>query len=349
VDDAPILLVDRDAEFRHRVERTAEGFGLRVVVAAEARRGLEIARAAQPACAIVELELGPAAADRGSRSGEEKDGLWLAAELRLLPDLAGAPIVLLTSNDDVLVRLRALQGGIDLLLDKPIEAAVLVAQVRALVTMAARIRDRGAISSMLRRAALDDSPSMAGPSASFVGEIAAMPPATALTILEIDQRTGALEMRGAGRPALTLELASGFVLGGDLGGKPLESVEAIREALGMKRGRFEFRARPSRPAPPGLMPTTRQLWMAIDEAARSTQQRGLPSAPATEVTEPPVDVLDGRGSASTVDEQRAFESPHPPKSIPKPPQRTTTLASSPAVDARLVADRRGAEEKKKPT
>jgi len=37
---------------------------------------------------------------------------------------------------------------------------------------------------MLRRASLDDSPSTAGPGAPFVGEIAAMPPATALTILE---------------------------------------------------------------------------------------------------------------------------------------------------------------------
>lgn len=250
----------------------------------------------------------------------------------------------------MLVRLRALQSGINLLLDKPIEAAVLVAQVRALVSMAGRLRDRGAISSMLRRASLDDSPSTGLPGAQFVGDIAAMPPATALTILEIDRRTGTLEMRAPGRPALSIQLASGFVLGGQLGGAPLEPVDAIREALGMKRGRFEFQARPSRPAPPGLMPTTRQLWVAIDEAARSTEQRYLPSGPATEVTEPPVDVMDVRRSNPDL-EPRSGDSPLPPRSSPRSPQRTTTLASSPAVDANLTAKRKMSEvvkvEKKK--
>ncbi len=341
MDEAPILLVDRDAAFRHKVEQTAEGFGLRVVVAADARHGLEIAEAAEPACAIVELDLAPG-----------KDGLWLAAELRARPDLGGMPVVILCASDDVLIRLRALQSGIDLLLDKPIEPAVLVAQVRALVSMAGRLRDRGAISSMLRRASLDDSPSSVGPGAPFVGDIAAMPPATALTILEIDRRTGTLEMRVAGRPALVIELASGFVLGGQLGGAPLEPVDAIREALGMKRGEGPSSRKPE---PPGAFlghdahhPAS--SGSPVDEAARSTEQRYLPSGPATEVTEPPIDVVDVRRSNPDL-EPRSGDSPLPPRSSPRSPQRTTTLASSPAVDPNLTAKRRMSEvvkvEKKK--
>jgi CheY-like chemotaxis protein len=312
VDDGPILLVDRDAAFRHTVERTAEGFGLRVVVAADARRGLEIAEAAEPCCAVIELEL------------LGRDGLWLANELRARPALSTTPIVLLTANDDVLLRLRALQGGIDLLLDKPIEPAVLIAQVRAILEMAGRLRDRGAISSMLRRAALDESPSSGGPGAPFTGEIATMPPATALTILEIDRRTGSLELRATGRPPLVVDVASGFVLGGQLGPRPLEPAEAIREALGMKRGRFEFRAQASRPAPPGLLATTRQLWLAIEEAAESTMQGQIPSGPATELADAPVHI------ATPAPPRSAGK---PPTSSAKAPQRTTTLASSPAVDS----------------
>jgi hypothetical protein len=108
----------------------------------------------------------------------------------------------------------------------------------------------------------------------------------------------------------------------------------------MKRGRFEFRARPSRPAPPGLMPTTRHLWIAIDDAARSTEQHFLPSGPVTELTDPPA--LDLGGSVADL-EPRSSESPAPPRSGAKMPQRTTTLASSPAVDAKLTARQRQPE------
>ncbi len=266
--DAPLLLVDADVARRAALEQAAAAAGFDVVVAASARAGLEIAGAVEPGCVVAELEL------------PDHDGVWLTTALRATPSVAITPVVLVTSSEGNAT--RVLKSGADVLIERPLDVRTVLAQVEALAAMARRIKDRRAISSMLRRSATDEGVLEFDRGAPFSGDLAAMPTATALTVLELDQRSGVLELRAPDRTEMSIDIASGFVLGGVLGARSLDPAQAIREALSYRSGRFEFHGGPHRPAPQGVRPTTRHLLTAIDEsdqALAATPSAAKPVAP----------------------------------------------------------------------
>jgi CheY-like chemotaxis protein len=309
-----MLVVDPDAAFRDDLARAAPAYGLEALGCADKATALAVARAEPPACIVTELVLGGGG-----------DGLELVMAVRKDFALSPTPIVLVTYECDVLARLKALDRGVDILLDKPIKAQLVLAQARALAAMAGRIRDRAAVSSMLRRASSDDDRVDTTPGAPFLGDVEAMPPATALTILEIDQRTGRMTLSNDTGARLEIEVATGYVVSGHERDHDLTPEAAIRAAVAFKRGRFEFVSAPPRPAPIGLTPTTRYLWAAIDDAARSSAHVAATSGP--------VDEASFAGVTTSAE---------PPK-----PKRKADVATSTLVSATTLEDARAEDAKRR--
>jgi len=84
-----VLLVDDDQDFLVINRTFLEGAGYRVETADSGAAGLERALAHPPDVAIVDLMM------------EEMDaGVWLAYQMRLRPELAGIPIIMLTGVRD---------------------------------------------------------------------------------------------------------------------------------------------------------------------------------------------------------------------------------------------------------
>ena len=126
-----LLLVDPDRRAQRGVTRVATELGLEVVTCDTARAGVNAACALEPVAIVTELEL------------PDMDGYWFVAQIREQPtDVAACPIVVVTHEIDGSSRARTLRAGADVFLQKPIAASDLVAQVKALVDMVQRVRDR---------------------------------------------------------------------------------------------------------------------------------------------------------------------------------------------------------------
>lgn len=126
-----LLLVDADRRVQRGVTKVAAELGLEVVACDTARAGVNAACALEPVAIVTELEL------------PDMDGHWFVAQIRDQPtDVAACPIVVVTHEIDTSSRARTLKAGADVFLQKPIAAADLVAQVKALVAMVQRVRDR---------------------------------------------------------------------------------------------------------------------------------------------------------------------------------------------------------------
>ncbi|HEY4120989.1 MAG TPA: response regulator [Byssovorax sp.] len=261
MDDALLLFVDPDEALQRAVIAAAVGTGVRVVAVEDARRALNLARVIAPAIVVTELEL-PA-----------EDGVWLASQLRAEVTLELTPIVLVTSSRELSTRLRALENGVDILVNKPIDAVGVLGQVRALGAMAGRIQDRSAVSGVMNRPALDDEPAVTA-RPPLQGDLAVMPVSTVFTILELDQMSGVLEVPLSATERLLVHVASGYVERGERSGTVLAPADAVRAALAPKGGHFEFRVGPKKKPPRDATPTTRYIWAAVDDAAKSSLSLG---------------------------------------------------------------------------
>jgi CheY-like chemotaxis protein len=276
VQESLLLLVDADRRAQRAVTRAAAEIGIEVVACDTARAGINACCALEPAGIITELEL------------SDFDGHWLVSAVREQPsDVAVTPILVVTHEIDSGSRARTLRMGADIFLAKPIAAADLVAHARALIDMAARIRDRrgpASVAGDLKAIASVSSRSLE-PVASklpFSGTFERFPPATLLIALELEKRSGCLTLRPAGDAAGTLEIelaAAGLVAAGRMQGRALSPLAAVQAALGLSEGLFEFAPGPERPAPPGALPTGRLLSGAVYEviATRSREEAAPPS------------------------------------------------------------------------
>jgi response regulator RpfG family c-di-GMP phosphodiesterase len=158
------------------------------------------------------------------------DGFWVARRLRAeAPDVASAPFLFLTDIDDPDARLQCLLVGADIFISKPIRHEEVVAQVGALIGMVQRLRKQ-------ESSAVPSRPEAA---AALSGDISMLSVPTMLSMLEMERRTGTLEIKGESRTAV-FELVEGHIAGVRLGDKPRESVEALREVLKWTRGAFGF-------------------------------------------------------------------------------------------------------------
>ena len=257
MDSLPIVVVDPDPE-THRALAECGDPGLQLVECVSARRGFNTCCAMEPACLVTELSL------------PDQDGMWLAASIRgQAGAVASTPIVMISTRDDAATRVRALRGGVDLFLTKPIRAVEIVAQVRALAAMASRIRARSAISAAARGIVREAPPSSRGQTGTLAGSLERTSIATVLAVLELERRTGDLRITASARaPALVLHITSGALESGRLGDRPLVALDAVQAALATRSGRFEFSSGADRPAPPTAAPMSQLLLAAMDGVQR---------------------------------------------------------------------------------
>ncbi|MEQ9259411.1 MAG: response regulator [Roseovarius sp.] len=115
-----VLIVDDSKAVRDMVAFTLEPEGYRVVQAENGRMGLETRRAERPAMVITDLNM------------PVMNGLDFIAATRAEPDGAGVPMVMLTTETAPEMKSRAKAAGATGWMDKPFDAAKLIAVVRKL-------------------------------------------------------------------------------------------------------------------------------------------------------------------------------------------------------------------------
>lgn len=222
------------------------GFG--VHVAGEAREGYRMAQKLEPDCIVCDDEL------------PDIDGFWLIDRVRRdAGAVSMVPVLLLTENVD---EVRGADVGADLLLRKPLDNEEVVAQVAALLELARRIQGRR------QERPRDSMPPSLGMNAALRGDISQMSVATMLTVLEMERRTGVLQVEGAhgDDPSKShrLELQSGGVVGAQLAGKDVTAIDLLRKLVKLDRGKFWF----ATGEPSSAERPAESLGMLLLEAAR---------------------------------------------------------------------------------
>ncbi len=109
VDSTQILYIEDNFDNRVLVRRVLAAEGYQVLEAAQAGKGLEIARREKPALIIMDINL------------PNLDGLSLTAMVKDDPELAEIPVVALTANVMKGDRERTLAAGCDGYIQKPID------------------------------------------------------------------------------------------------------------------------------------------------------------------------------------------------------------------------------------
>jgi two-component system, OmpR family, response regulator len=316
-----LVLVIEDDEWVSRLLASAiRGADYEVVVCGTAKNGLESACSIQPDCIICDVDL------------PDSDGYWVAQNVRTQPSrVSVTPFLFLSGLDDQESRLAGFHVGADVYMTKPFRVDEVVAQVAALVQMASRLRQR--------RDSLISIP--AAPNASAIeGDLSQMSIATVLTILEMERRTGIFEVVSKKRRA-TLEIVSGYIMHGVVGGTKVSALAAMRTMLGWNVGRFSFTPTAPRDAPPSQKSIGAFLIEAMrleDESARveldlppaKKRQHSEPKLPAPALGGPPSSPDDLAPASSRA--PRPSEPPReidvvpvkepPPPAKPPPPLRT---------------------------
>lgn len=193
--------------------------GFEVDVAGEARAGFDLVRTTQPDCILCAVEL------------PDIDGFWVARRVRAEPPPVSAiPFVFLPEAEDGQSRVQGLKVGGDIFISKPFRAEEVAAQVTALVEMARRLR------------AESSAPASSHGPLVFQGDLAEFSVSTALTVLELERRTGKLTVTSQSGSAAVVHIIEGAFAKVELDGKKQGSSELLREVLRWKRGTFRFRS-----------------------------------------------------------------------------------------------------------
>jgi two-component system, OmpR family, response regulator len=217
-----ILIIEQDEWESTLLAKFLGGAGYEVHVATEARAGFDKVRELQPDCILCDVNL------------PDIDGFWVARRVRTeLTLVATVPFLFLTNADDTESRLQGLNVGADIYLTRPFHDEEVVAQVGALIDMANRLRKQ-------RESFSSEGPISTAAGAAFQGDIAQMSVATVLTLLDLERRSGHLNVRSDAKVGI-LELNEGALAGATLDGKPFEVTALLREILRWKKGSFSFR------------------------------------------------------------------------------------------------------------
>jgi two-component system, OmpR family, response regulator len=329
-----LVLVIEDDEWVSRLLSAAiRDAGYDVVVCGTAKAGLDTACAVEPDCIICDVDL------------PDHDGYHVARNVRTQPSrVAVTPFLFLSGLDDQESRLEGFHVGADVYMTKPFRVDEVVAQVGALVQMAARLR--------ARRDSFLSIPAAEG--SAIEGDLGQMSIATVLTVLEMERRTGTFEVISKKRRA-QLDIAAGFIVQGTVGGTEVSPLAALRTMLGWNVGRFSFAPLPGRDPPTAQKSIGAFLIEAVrleDETAREAEGAssrrsgelrggaalgGPPSGP-DDLTPPSSrsgDALQALRERETAD---AFPAPGraPPRQPPRPPPPPTPR---PGLDA-AAPDRR---------
>jgi two-component system, OmpR family, response regulator len=216
-----LVLVIEDDEWVSRLLQSAiREAGYDAMVCVTARMGLDTAVAQQPDCIVCDVQL------------PDHDGFWVARNVRTSTSrVSVTPFLFLSGLDDEQSRLEGFHVGADVWINKPFRVDEVVAQIEALVQMAARLRHR-------RDSMMSVPPPGVTPSA-IEGDLGQMSIATVLTVLEMERRTGVFEVVSKKRRA-QLEIVAGHVLEGTVGGTRVPALTALRTMLAWNVGRFSF-------------------------------------------------------------------------------------------------------------
>ena len=223
-----ILVIDGDEWLGRLLARVLQEKGFTTDFCDEARSGFKKACDTVPDCIVCSILL------------PDIDGFWVARRVRTESGpISKIPIVLVGDIADKDARIQGLQVGADVLLERPVTNEEIVAQVDALVAMARRFLGEPR----------DDhsAPSLA---AAFRGDLSNFPLASVLMMLEMERRSGSLEVvSGSGKRAM-MGLSAGLFASTELAGEPLPALEVLREVLSWRAGRFAFRPRDAGSLPP---------------------------------------------------------------------------------------------------
>ena len=212
-----ILVIDGDEWLGRLLARVLQEKGFTTDFCEEARSGFQKACDTVPDCIVCSILL------------PDIDGFWVARRVRTESGpISKIPIVLVGDIADKDARIQGLQVGADVLLERPVTNEEIVAQVDALVAMARRFLGEPR----------DDhsAPSLA---AAFRGDLSNFPLASVLMMLEMERRTGSLEVVSGSNKRALLTLSAGLFahteeLSTDAQGR-LVIPAALREYAGIEK------------------------------------------------------------------------------------------------------------------
>jgi len=219
-----VLIIEDDEWMKTLLVRFLAQAGLVVEAAREAREGFARARRAIPDCVVCDVAL------------PDIDGFWVVRRVRAEPGpLSQVAFAFLVAAEDSPARLQGLEMGADTVITKPFREEEVVAQVRALIAMAQRLRRR-------RDSMLDIPPSSRiGGAAVFHGDLSQFSVATALALLEMERRTGRLKVKAAdGDREIAFEARDGALTRATRDGVARDPIELLREVMKWQDGRFSY-------------------------------------------------------------------------------------------------------------
>lgn len=220
-----VLVIDGDASNTDVLARTLREKGYEVDVCGAAVGGYQRAIDTVPDCVVLSPEL------------PDIDGAWVARKIRTeSSSIAKIPILFVGDLADQRVRAQTLNVGADVFLARPVSNEEIAAQIDALIAMARRLSAPGVVSAE------------AVPSSSFAairGDLSAFPLASMLMMFEMERRSGLIELVGPNGKRATLALSGGSFAHTEIDGHPCPAIEALREVLPWRVGRFSFQPRES--------------------------------------------------------------------------------------------------------
>ena len=212
-----VLVIDDDEWVCRLLSVAMREAGFEISLSESAADGFFRAVEEQPDCIVCDVDL------------PDHSGYWVARRIRSHPSrVSTIPFVFLSGLDDREHRLEGFQVGGDAYLTKPFRIDEVVAQVEALIQMAARLRTR-------RQTMASIPPS----GAAMTGDLGQMSVATLLTLLDLERRSGRLELKKEGRRAVLVVL-SGNVISTTLDETPSSPLQTLRTTLNWDAGKFTF-------------------------------------------------------------------------------------------------------------
>ncbi len=222
-------MVDGDEWLGRLLARVLVEAGWAVDVCTGAREGFQKACAALPDCIVCSIDL------------PDIDGFWVARRVRTEQGpVARTPFLFLGELTDKSVRVQALHVGADAVLARPVSNEDVVAQVEALVAMARRLRGD----------APEPPQSQTSLAAALRGDLSLFPIASLLMMLEMERRTGTLDVKAASGARAVLLINAGLFSSTEIGGVSKPPLEVLRHVLSWRAGTFAFRPRDVGSVPP---------------------------------------------------------------------------------------------------
>jgi two-component system OmpR family response regulator len=203
-----VLVVDDNQQYRERSAQVMREAGFEVITANNGIEGLSAALKHQPSVIVTDVTM------------PGLDGFQLLRLIRARPALSRMPVVFLTDLTSQEQRLRSYELGVDDYVQKPFTAVELIARVERVLE---RARANNQVANGMR------------------GDLAKMSLASLLSFVELERRSGVLQIESEGETA-TLQIRDGAVMRIDLGaaGRYLEGIDRFLYVLDWTSGQFEL-------------------------------------------------------------------------------------------------------------